>query len=83
MRDINEIRSDIDKIDEELRNSFIKRMNLVKEMKEYKRINNLNTFDKLREEEIINKIDKNIEYEEEVITFTKYLLLLSKTYMNK
>ena len=53
--DISDARREIDKIDVELTELFVKRMKLSKEIAAYKKDNNLPVFDKTREREIINK----------------------------
>lgn len=53
--DIKDARNEIDKIDGELTDLFVKRMKLSKEIAAYKKENNLPVFDKTRERDILNK----------------------------
>ncbi len=53
--DIKDARKEIDKIDGELTDLFVKRMKLSKEIAAYKKENNLPVFDKTRERDILNK----------------------------
>lgn len=53
--DIKDARKEIDKIDTELTDLFVKRMKLSKEIAAYKKENNLPVFDKTRERDILNK----------------------------
>lgn len=53
--DIKDARNEIDKIDRELTDLFVKRMKLSKEIAAYKKENNLPVFDKTRERDILNK----------------------------
>ena len=55
MRELNEIRVDINKIDEEMRELFIKRMQLASEIAAYKIEHELPITDSKREEEVIAK----------------------------
>ena len=52
MRDLSEIRVDIDKIDTELIELFKKRMNCAKEVGLYKKANNIPVLNQQRENEI-------------------------------
>ena len=54
-KNINQIRDEIDLIDKEIRELFVKRMNLSKSVAEYKLENNLSIEDINREIEIISK----------------------------
>ncbi|MBQ9341070.1 MAG: chorismate mutase [Lachnospiraceae bacterium] len=64
--EINEIRSKIDKVNDELLSLLLERLSLSREVAEYKINNNLPIYDKKREEEIINaltyKCKDNAEY---------------------
>lgn len=53
--DIKDARNEINKIDRELTDLFVKRMKLSKEIAAYKKENNLPVFDKTRERDILNK----------------------------
>lgn len=54
--DLSEIREEIDKIDEQLVNLFIQRMNLSAQVADYKKAHNLPIFVPARESEILQKI---------------------------
>ena len=54
--DINNARNDIDKIDNELVELIKKRMEIVKNVAQYKQENSLPVFDKSREREILNRV---------------------------
>ncbi len=54
--DLNEIRKEIDAIDDELTALFLKRMDLVKGVAEYKKANNLPVLHKGREDDIIARL---------------------------
>jgi len=54
--DINDARNNIDKIDSELVNLLKKRMDISKEIANYKQENVLPVFDKTREREILNRV---------------------------
>lgn len=63
---INEIRAQIDEIDDQIVDLFSKRLQLCKIIGDLKRTNNLPVFNELREQEILNKVSKkdsdNAEY---------------------
>ena len=53
---LNELRKEIDNIDNDIINLLIKRFNVVLEVKQYKIDNNISVLDKAREDIIKNKI---------------------------
>ena len=79
--DLNEIRGEIDKIDNELLKLFQMRMDAVLKVAEYKKRNNLAVLNRKREEEIIenhlNTIEKK-EYKKEVEKFLNSLMEISR-----
>jgi len=56
MKNLENLRTEIDKIDEDLIELFIKRMNISLEVAEYKKANNLPVLNPEREREILNKV---------------------------
>ena len=86
MNELELARIKIDEADEEIRNAFLKRMNAVKDVINYKTKNNLAIFDSSREDIVINKNmallkDKNVsKYYEDLL---KYLIKLSKEYQEE
>ncbi len=86
MNELELARIKIDEADEEIRNAFLKRMNAVKDVINYKIKNNLAIFDSSREDIVINKNmallkDKNVsKYYEDLL---KYLMKLSKEYQEE
>ena len=54
--DLNELRQDIDKIDEELVKLFVKRMELSKAVADYKAKQGLAVLNQAREDEVLDKI---------------------------
>ena len=58
MRDLSEIRVDIDEVDRRLFTLFEKRLKLSDEVAEYKRLKNMAVFDPEREQEKLEKIKK-------------------------
>ncbi len=82
---LEELRNEIDKIDDEILNLFLKRMDVASKVADYKKENGLSTMQKGREREILKKVsDKSgsemSEYSR--ILFTT-LMDLSKNYQNK
>lgn len=58
---LNELRKQIDKIDEELKKNLSARVELIEAVAEIKRILGSSTFDAKREEEIFNRISENLD----------------------
>lgn len=82
MKTIEELRLEINKIDEEMANLFNKRMEVAKNIALYKKEFNLPIFDKERELQLLNK---NIEYVQDDLKplyreFLIKLMELSKLY---
>ena len=83
MKDLKDIRTKINDIDKEMLDLFIKRMNLSKEVIEYKTKYNLPILDKEREQEVINNNLNNLnekELEKYYLEFIKNLMDISKEY---
>lgn len=81
MDDLEFLRNEIDRIDKELVNLFEKRMDIVLKMVEYKRKNNLDIYDKSREEEVIEKNLlglKNKSYKKYLKEFIQETMNISK-----
>ena len=85
MTKLETLRKEIDEIDKKIALLFNERMKVIKEIKEYKKENNLSTLDKTREEYLLNEnlqyIDK--EYQALYQELEKKILSLSKEYQNK
>lgn len=58
---LNELRRQIDKIDEELKKNLAARVELIEAVAEIKRTLGSSTFDAKREEEIFNRISENLD----------------------
>ncbi len=56
MRDLNEIRKEINEIDEQLIKLFVRRMNCAKDVGEYKKANNIAVLNEKREREILDRV---------------------------
>ena len=85
MKDLNELRKEIDAIDKDIALLYNKRMEIISKIKEIKIENNLKTLDNERENNLINNNVKyiNDEYKDYYIDLEKYILKLSKDYQNK
>lgn len=85
MKDIKELRNNINAIDEQMAKLFEERMQNVKEVALYKKENSLPVFDGKREQEIIAK---NINYindkeiKEYYVNYLKDVIDISKKYQN-
>lgn len=61
MRDLSEIRKDIDKIDSQLLELFKARMDCAKEVGRYKKANDIPILNQQREDEILDEVEKRAE----------------------
>ena len=83
--ELEEIRNEIDSIDNELVSLFIRRMNCSAKVAEYKKENNLPVLDASRERALMNKISElsGEEFEEYSRTLYSTILSLSRSYQHK
>ena len=83
--DLNEIRKEIDSVDEQLVTLYKKRMQLSAEVAEYKRNNNIPILDSSRERALLAKISEmsGSEFEEYSRTLYGTILDLSRSYQHK
>lgn len=83
--ELNDLRKEIDDIDNEMKSLFIKRMEIVKQIALIKKEKSLPVFQKSREEEMINSLSSSIN--EDILPFYRLFLLnileLSKNYQIK
>ncbi len=61
MRDLSEMRQEIDSIDEKIRLLFLKRMTIVNEIADYKMSQDMTVYDSSREKQVIEKNISKIE----------------------
>lgn len=83
---LKSLRKNIDKIDDEILELFIRRLSIVEDIYEYKKINGMNIYDQKRENEILQKIDKNIsvnKYKSELESLFKSIMKISSSYQEK
>lgn len=82
MKNLENLRAEVDSIDEELNKLFIKRLEVVKHILEEKKIDKMDILDKNREDKIFEKLKK--ETPEEYFKYSKDLfqniLKISKKY---
>lgn len=64
MRDLSEVRVDIDSVDSKIRELYLKRLSLSKEVIDYKIANKKAVFDPVREKEKLEKLTGDIENED-------------------
>lgn len=83
--DLNELRSQIDRIDDQLVQLFCQRMNLSADVADYKKANNLPIFVPARERAILQKVAEKAGPEMENYTRVLYSMLfeLSRSYQSK
>ena len=83
---MNELRKQINKIDEQMAKLFEERMNCAKKIGEYKKEHALPIYDETRELELINKNSKFIESDEireYYVDFLQSTMNISKRYQSK
>lgn len=83
---MEELRNQIDIIDQSMQNLFLERMQVVKQVAQYKKQNKLPVFDELREAEIIKKNVSRVDNLEWVVyyeDFFRKILEVSKQYQEK
>lgn len=79
MKDLNEIRKDINRIDRELVKLFRERMDCSKAVAEYKKENGIPIFNEQRENEILDKVfEEGGEYGEYARELYKEIMRLSR-----
>ena len=85
MKDITEIRSEIDKIDDQLSSLFVQRLNLVKDVAEFKKNNSKAVNDTSREDKILYRLakDKPEEYKYYLKELYQTIFATSKSYQGK
>jgi monofunctional chorismate mutase len=86
MNELENLRKEIDEIDQEICKLFEKRMGVSKKIGEYKKSNSMNVLDVSRENIVIENAKKrlkNKELEEYYLTVVKCLMDVSKKYQNK
>lgn len=82
--DLDELRREIDKNDNELLKLFIKRMELVNAVAEYKIKNNIATLDASREQKILNRVAADSgEFAPFSVELFKNMMKLSRDYQDK
>ena len=82
---IEELRNEIDSIDDELTKLFVKRMETAKLIAEYKKENNLPVFDRGRERDILNRVTESAPDDIEEYMRSLYVTVfnLSRSYQKK
>ena len=84
-KELNNIRLEINEIDTKMKELFIKRMELVKDVIDYKIDNDLPILDSNREQEVIDinsKELKDSEYYNYYIQYLKDIMKISKEYQS-
>lgn len=83
--EIQDLRAEIDRIDEELTDLFCRRMNISAEVAAYKKERGIHVLDRTREREILARVGKQAGEPFELYARTLYSVLfdLSRSYQNK
>lgn len=85
MRDLNELRAEIDRLDREIVPLLCARMSASAEVAEYKRVNNLPVLDKAREDALLEKIGAAAggKYAAYVLAIYETILAESRKYQSE
>ena len=76
MKNLEELRQEIDVIDDEIRKLFEERMNIVKQVRMFKKEHQIQILDKKREEEVIDKNIKKLNDDSLKGSYKKFLEFL-------
>lgn len=84
IRNLEETRADIDKIDRQMMDLFLRRMKLAVDVAEYKRAHNLQTFRPEREKEILDRAAAAAgpELADYAVRFSSGIMSLSREYQD-
>ena len=84
MRDLNDIRLDINKVDEQLKKLFLQRMEYVEQVREYKAATNTPVKNKSREADILkSKLEGVTDFVSETSEFFKSMIEISCNYQDE
>lgn len=85
MKDLNKLRDEINSLDQKMKELFLSRMDIVKDIYSYKKEHDLPIYDKAREEEMIKNLLLDIDesLKDYYLKFIKLILDTSKDYQNK
>lgn len=75
LMDLQELRAQINKIDDELIDLFRRRMDISAEIARYKKNNNMPVYDSAREREILEKLAQRVSKERESSVIALYSLI--------
>ena len=81
MKNLKELRKEIDVIDDEIRKLFEERMNIVKQVRMFKKEHQIQILDKKREDEVIEKNIKKLNddsLKESYKKFLEFMMEISK-----
>lgn len=85
MKDLNKLRDEINSLDQKMKELFLRRMDIVKDIYSYKKEHDFPIYDKTREEEMIKNLLLDIDesLKDYYLKFIKLILDTSKDYQNK
>ena len=81
---LEELRAELDKVDKILEENFIKRMEIVAQVADFKKANNLPTLDQNREQIVLDKHAANVDeiYDSYIRDYFTQLMRISREYQN-
>jgi chorismate mutase len=86
MNELNQFRVDLDEIDKTIIEQLEKRFNIAREMKEYKDEHNIDVYDPIREEEVLDNVKKRVNrdlFREPIMDIYKLILKESISLQSK
>lgn len=79
MSELDRLRQEIDQCDDIIAEAYIKRLDLVKKVGEYKKANNVAVLNSGREQEILQRLSsKSVEYGEDIQDLYKFIMEYSR-----
>lgn len=81
---LEELRAELDKVDKILEENFVKRMEIVAQVADFKKANNLPTLDSAREQIVLDKHAANVDpiYDSYIRDYFTQIMRISREYQN-
>lgn len=84
MNELDRLRQEIDQCDDIITEAYIKRLDLVKQVGEYKKANNVAVLNSSREQEILQRLGaKSAEYSQDIVDLYEFIMQYSRDKQKK